>query len=269
MSVNRIERIFGELRGSGRKALMPFVCGGWPTVESTGAILPKLEAAGASIVEVGIPFSDPIADGPTIAAAMHRALEAGVTPEALIERVRTARAGVGLGLVAMVSVSIVGRFGAARFAGMLAGAGFDGVIYPDLPVEEAEVFTGPAREAGLTATLLVAPNTPAARAERIASASSGFVYLMTRVGITGEGAGPGSVRAMVERLRGMSDLPVACGFGIARAEQVREVVHDGGADAAIVGSALVRRMTEAADAGEDGVEAGVGLVRELAGGLGG
>lgn len=268
MSGNRIERIFGELRGNGRKGLMPFVCGGWPTVESTGAILPTLEAAGASIVEVGIPFSDPIADGPTIAAAMHRALEAGATPEGVIEVVCGARGSVGIGLVAMVSVSIVGRFGAGRFARMIAEAGFDGVIYPDLPVEEAEAFTGPAREAGLTATLLVAPNTPGERAERIAAASSGFVYLMTRVGITGEGTGPGSVRAMVDRLRGMTDLPVACGFGIARAEQVRQVVWEGGADAAIVGSALVRRMTEAADAGEDAVEAGAGLVRELAGGLG-
>ena len=268
MSENRIERVFAGLRHDGRKALMPFVCGGWPTVESTAAALPRLEEAGASIVEIGLPFSDPIADGPTIAAAMHRALEAGVTPGGVIEAVRAARATVGLGLVAMVSVSIVGRYGPEAFAKRIADAGFDGVIYPDLPVEEAEVFTGPARDAGLTATLLIAPNTAPERARRIAEASSGFVYLMTRIGITGEGTGPGSVGAQVARLREFTDLPIACGFGISSAEGVRAVVGEGGADAAIVGSALVRVMTEARDAGGDAVEAAAEFVGELAGGLG-
>lgn len=272
--MNRIEAIFEGLRSERRKALMPFVCAGSPTLEATEGVLEALGGCGASIVEVGIPFSDPIADGPTIASAMHRALVEGVTPRKVLEVVSRVRAKTELGLVAMVSVSIVGRMGAERFAKECAGAGFDGVIIPDVPVDEAGEMTGVFGDAGLTMSLLVSPTTKPERVERIVKSCTGFVYVLARTGITGEGGGRGTeapessgLGARVELMRGMTDLPLACGFGISSAAQVRAVVHEAGADAAIVGSALVSRMLEAHDRGEDSVSAGGAFVRELSEGV--
>ena len=248
---------------------MPFICGGFPTLDSTATTLQAIEKAGASIVEIGIPFSDPIADGPVIAAAMHTALIHGVTPSGVFDAVAGARASTNLGLVAMVSVSIVHRFGSAQFAKLAAAAGFDGVILPDVPVEETERTLDPLKAAGLTCSLLIAPTTPPDRAERIARACTGFIYLMARLGITGTVTGQGpdasAVAQRVRMLRTVSDLPIACGFGIGTADQVRAVVSPtaGNADAAIVGSALVTRMGQAKD---PAAEAGK-FCAELAGGL--
>lgn len=286
--MNRIEAVFAELRGAGRKGLMPFVCGGYPTLASTADVLPALERAGACIVEVGIPFSDPIADGPVIAAAMHEALLAGATPSGVMRAVAGVRSKTSLGLVAMVSVSIVQRLGAARMVREAKAAGFDGFIFPDVPVEESAELAGLVREAGMTISLLVAPTTPGARAERIVRACTGFVYLLARAGITGEAApgrgrgpgtkdeggaqraGAGTLRERVAALRGMTDLPIACGFGIATPEQVAGVVRSdaAGADAAIVGSALVKRMARATVERGDPVDAAESFVRSLRVGLG-
>lgn len=267
---NRIDRVFAGLRERGENGLMPFVCGGWPSTDATAETLVRLSAAGASVIEVGIPFSDPIADGPVIASAMHNALEAGVTTSAVLDAAASVRGEVGCGLVAMVSVSIVERHGAGAFADRLAQAGFDGVILPDVPLEECERLAGPMRGAGLTVSLLVAPTTPAERAKRVAAACSGFVYLLARTGITGEtGGGVGSgIAGRVGVVRGATELPIACGFGIGSAADVRKVVREGGADAAIVGSALVKRMSESAGRGEDAATAAEGFVRELLEGLG-
>jgi tryptophan synthase alpha chain len=224
---NRIDAVFAQRRAAGLKTLAPFVCGGYPSPASTAAALPALEDAGASIVEVGIPFSDPIADGPVIASAMHDAIESGVTPEGVLEAVASVRDHVSLGLVAMVSVSIVDRLGRARAAGMLREAGFDGVILPDVPLEEAPPYIEAARAESLTASLLVAPTSEPARAAEIARACSGFVYVVTRKGITGGDSGQeaGPVADRVAALRGETDLPLACGFGIASASGVAGVVH--------------------------------------------
>ncbi len=277
--MNRIDSIFADLRTNNRRALMPFICGGYPSIASTSATLGALQAAGASVVEIGIPFSDPIADGPVIAAAMHEALGAGVTPSAVLESVALARrAGATLGIVAMVSMSIVHRLGVRNLTRNAAAAGIDGFIVPDAPVEEAPALAAPMRDAGLTLSLLVAPTTPSKRAERIVKACSGFVYLLSRVGITGEsGGGPPSidVAGIAERvrmLRGMTALPIACGFGISTADQVRSVVAPtdqggAGADAVIVGSALVKRMGRAASRGRNPVEEAEVFVRGLAMGL--
>jgi len=246
--MNRIESIFHESRQSGRKILMPFVCGGSPTLNDTSEVLPALCDAGASIIEIGIPFSDPIADGPIIAEAMHKALEAGVTPHSVIEAVAKVRPKVKAGLVAMTSVSIVERIGRDRFLGMLADAGFDGAIFPDAPLEEAPPLVQAAIARGLTASLLVAPSTPIERAARICELCSGFVYVLARAGITGEqGGGPeASLNARIRDLRSITDLPLAVGFGISTAEHIRAVVSRdlGDADAAIVGTALVNRMVD-------------------------
>lgn len=267
---NRIDSTFAGLRARGAKGLMPFVCGGYPELGTTAEVLPALERAGASVVEIGIPFSDPIADGPVIAAAMHRALKNGATPMEVFDQVAQVRGRVGLGLVAMCSVSIVERMGGpAGFCRQAAGAGFDGVIVPDVPLEESGAIREAARRHGLTASLLVAPTTPPERAGAIAAASTGFVYLMARTGLTGEQAEAPRVDRAVAELRGRTGLPIACGFGISRPEHVRAVVHEGGADAAIVGSAMVRRMGEAAAAGEDPAAAAEAFARGLAGGLSG
>lgn len=266
--MNRIERIFTERRAAGKRALMPFVCGGHPEQGTTSLVLPALEAAGASIVEVGIPFSDPIADGPVIASAMHSALEGGATPGSVFEEIKLIRSHLDVGLVAMVSASVVHRMGGPEgFASKAANAGFDGVIYPDVPLEEAEPYIKGAAEFGLTASLLIAPTTTAGRAEQIVKACSGFVYLMMRTGITGErdGGGMPDMSGRVHRLRQMTNLPIACGFGISTAEQVKQVTRF--ADAAIVGSAVVRRMSEAASKRMDAASAAAEYVRELCAGL--
>jgi tryptophan synthase alpha chain len=267
-ATNQIDAIFEKLRTDGRKALMPFVCAGYPSIEATTEVLPALADAGGSIIEVGFPFSDPIADGPTIAAAMHEALERGLTTEDIFRCVRSVREATDAGLVAMVSVSIVQRMGASAFASQAADAGFDGVIIPDVPVDEAETVLPAFRDANLTTSLLISPTTPPDRAARIASACSGFVYVLARVGITGEGGGVAtsdgpSLQERVASLRAVTDLPLACGFGIASADDVASVVGAGGADAAIVGSAIVKRM----GSGPDAAAVASGFVRELSTGL--
>ena len=263
--MNRIESIFESARTDGRRLLAPFVCGGRPSLDALPGLLVGLERSGASIVEIGFPFSDPIADGPVIAAAMHRALLDGVTPDGLFEAIRAARNQVELGLVAMVSMSIVGRMGLERFASEAKSAGIDGLIVPDSPVEESEELASVARRAGLTLTLLVAPTTTGKRLERIVNACTGFVYLMARMGITGETSGPPDVQARVEQIRSISDLPIACGFGISTPEHVESVTRH--ADAAIVGSALVRRMEDAIEQGTDAVAEAANFTSDLARGL--
>lgn len=239
----RIDRLFSELRAGGGKALMPFVCAGYPRPGDTARVLPALQEAGALIVEVGIPFSDPIADGPVIAAAMHEALQAGATPAAVFAEVASVRDQLRIGLVAMCSVSIVFKLGGpSGFVRRARDAGFDGLIIPDAPVEESTELAQLARDAGLTLSLLIAPTTPQDRAQQIAAASTGFVYLLARSGITGETSDAPRIAPRVASIRAATSLPIACGFGISTPQHVRAVVHEGGADAAIVGSALVRRM---------------------------
>ncbi len=251
---------------------MPFVCAGHPVGPGGPAplapILQALERGGASIVEVGIPFSDPIADGAVIAAAMHEALVAGITPAAIFEQVRAARESTRLGLVAMVSVSIAQRLAARNggFFAQLKAAGFDGAIVPDVPLEESEPLVKAAAENGVTLSLLVSPSTDPKRAEEIVKACTGFVYVLARAGLTGEQTDAPEISKMIGRLRQMTSLPLAVGFGISNAGHVREVVKH--ADAAIVGSVMVRRLDAAAKVGQDVAATAEAFTRELAAGLG-
>ncbi len=241
--MNRIDRIFAALRSSDGRAVMPFVTAGDPDLETTAQVLLAIQRGGAAVCEVGIPFSDPIADGPVIQASMTRALAAGVRPEQILEMVASVRPKLEMGLVAMVSFSIVHRFGPATFFARAAEVGFDGLILPDLSLEESERVLAQVREAGLICAMLVAPTTPDDRAAAIAAASSGFVYVLARAGITGERDGvPADLPGRLARLREASDLPMAVGFGISGGRQVADVCRV--ADAAIVGSALVRRVHE-------------------------
>lgn len=260
--MNRIDEIFARLRGEHRKALMPFICGGHPSLGATGPMIEAAERAGASIVEIGVPYSDPIADGPVIASAMHDAIGAGCRVDRLFETVHEVRGRVSIGLISMVSVSIIdGIGGAERYCAMARDAGLNGLIVPDAPLEESGSLADSAAAAGLTLSLLIAPTTPADRARAIAARCTGFVYLIARAGITGEREGAPEISERVAVLREATDLPIACGFGISTAAHVRAVVAE--ADAAIVGSALVRRVASASDpAGETEV-----FLRELARGL--
>jgi len=263
--MSRIASIFA----AHRPALIPFITGGYPSLEVTRRVVPALQNAGAAIIEIGFPFTDPIADGPVIADSMHQALLKGVTPQAIFEAVKQVRPQVSAGLMAMVSDSIVTRYGGKgdgpeSFVRDAAGAGFDGLIVPDVDLDAAVPLAGLARLHGLSFTLLIAPTTVESRIERIVSLCSGFVYVLARVGITGERneLDETALRQRIDMIRRHTHLPLAVGFGISRAEQVRRVGQI--ADGAIVGSALVRRMAAAGEAGA--VEAAAAFVKELAGG---
>jgi len=240
--MSRIDQIFQDLRANGRKALMPFVVAGDPTLDALPGTLAALEQAGASIAEIGIPFSDPIADGPVIAEAMHRALQRGVSPSVVLARVRELRASVRMGLVAMVSVSIVERSGGSAFIAALADAGFDGVIVPDADLDAVGPLHAEAERRDIAFAMLVAPTSTDARIERLVRHCRGFVYLLARAGITGERQDAPQVESLVRRVRAKTSLPLAVGFGISTAAHVKAVCAH--ADAAIVGSSLVRRLAE-------------------------
>jgi tryptophan synthase alpha chain len=248
--MSRIDRILASRRADARKALMPFVVAGDPALEVLGDTLHAMARAGASVVEIGIPFSDPIADGPVIAEAMHRALQRGVTPAAVMAAVRGLRGGLDLGLVAMVSVSIVERCGGARFIGELADAGFDGVIVPDADVDAVEPLSQEAARRDLAFAMLVAPTSSDERIGRLVRHCKGFVYLLARAGITGERTEAPEVEGLVQRVRRHTDLPLAVGFGVSTAAHVQAVWRH--ADAAIVGSSLVRRLAQGDAAGAPG-----------------
>jgi len=251
--VNRIEQAF---RGD-RQTIMPFIVAGFPSIEATEGALIAMDKAGAAIIEVGIPFSDPIADGPVIAAAMHDAVNNGVTPSHAIDVVLKVRDNVSAGLVAMVSESIVHKSGGNAYLDRLAAAGFDGVIIPDIDDQEAQRTSAHCRDCGLTFSMLVSPTTQLDRIAWLASRSTGFLYVLARVGLTGEQSTPPDIAGRIEEIRKVTKLPLAVGFGISTREHVATV--NASADAAIVGSALVRRMSEATDP----VQAASDFVAEL------
>ncbi|MGH7242898.1 MAG: tryptophan synthase subunit alpha [Phycisphaerales bacterium] len=266
--MGRIDTIFADLRTSNRKALMPFVCAGHPRTDSLPDILFALQHDGASIVEIGIPFSDPIADGPIIAAAMHNAIQNGCTPGMILDQVRSIRERLHIGLVAMVSISIMQRLASGSdlrpIVNRFRDAGFDGFIFPDLPLEESDPWRTAASDAGLSCTFLIAPTTPPERAAKIAAASTGFLYLLARSGITGERSEMPDLSGRIQELRKTSQLPIAVGFGISTPDHVRHVVQT--ADAAIVGSAMVRRLSDI-PAGQSAAQVAGDFCRQLASGL--
>jgi tryptophan synthase alpha chain len=239
---------FAELRRRRRIGLLPFIPAGYPDLATTGPLLQALEEGGASAVEVGFPFSDPVADGPVIQEAFTHALAAGVRVADVFRTVAAARPVISLPLVAMVSFSIVYRYGLERFAADARQVGFSGVIIPDLPPPEADAVCPKLRSAGLDFVPLVAPNTPDERLSRITSLGSGFVYCLAVAGVTGERKDlSAGIRAYLARLRQATSLPLAVGFGISKPEHIRQL--QGHTDGAVVGSALVRQITQFANTG--------------------
>ncbi len=272
---NRIDAFFEQARASKQRALMPFLTAGDPDLAATRALLPAVFEAGAGLVEVGVPYSDPIADGPVISASYHRAIARGVTPTGVLEAIRGARLDDASGrlatapIVTMVSYSIVHRRGVDAYLRDSAAAGVDGLIVPDLPVEEAATLAAKAAALHLKLIQLVTPTTPRERAARIAAASTGFLYYVSVAGITGERRDlPDDLLANVAWLRERTSIPICIGFGVSTAEQVRQLA--GVADGVIVGSAIVRRLSAAAELGTPRAEVVADIkqfVKELAGGL--
>jgi tryptophan synthase alpha chain len=261
----RIERAFARAKAEGRAALVVFVEAGDPDLATTARLLPALAEAGADVLEIGVPFSDPIADGPTIQRASERALKGGTSlPKVLDLAAELRRKGLGTPLVLFSYVNPILAMGEEALAGCAAASGFDGVLVTDLPPEEGRSFAATLRRSGLHPIYLLAPTSPDDRMKRAAALSRGFVYLVSRAGITGSrGALPEGLADLVARVRkNVPRLPVAVGFGIATPEQVRTVGKL--ADGVVVGSAVVSRMEEAMTAGEDPVPAASSLVRSLA-----
>jgi len=258
-----IQQRFSQLQAEGRCALMPFLMAGDPDLERTRAVLLALQAAGADMIELGIPYSDPLADGPVIQAAASRALASATTPGKVLEMLGSLRGELTIPVILFTYSNPLLNRGMEAFCRAAAAAGAAGLVVPDLPLEEAEKLSAIAAAEGLDLVLLVAPTTPADRMGRIAAASRGFTYLVSVTGVTGVRTSIETrVEGLVQQLKGMGPTPVAVGFGIAGPEQARQV-RDWGADGAIVGSALVKVMAEACTQQQDVATAAGAFCTEL------
>jgi tryptophan synthase alpha chain len=239
-----IAAAFAAAHEQGRAALMPYMMGGFPDAAASAAIAAAYADSGADLIELGVPFSDPLADGPVIHAAATSALAAGATLDSVLEA--CSAVAERLPVVLMAYSNMVLARGADEFAGRAAETGAAGVIVPDLPLGEADEIGASLAGAGLASIPLVAPTTPDDRRRRICAAASGFVYVVSDVGTTGERAElPPQLSALVAEVKELSPVPVAVGFGISSPEQAAEVGRV--ADGVIIGSRLVRLVAEAID----------------------
>jgi tryptophan synthase alpha chain len=238
--MGRIGERFAFLKSRGEKALIAYLAAGDPAPEATPVLVRALAEAGADMIELGIPFSDPLADGPTIQAASQRALAAGITTEKALAIVRELRdGGLELPLLIMTYYNLVLHDGEEAFCRKAREAGVDGLIIPDLPLEESEGLQAAARRYGLDLVQFAAPTSAPERIRRLAQAATGFLYVVSLTGVTGERQSiPPRFREVVAEARLHAEIPVAVGFGISTPEQVREVAAI--ADGVIVGSAIVR-----------------------------
>jgi tryptophan synthase alpha chain len=243
-TATRITRRFDELRRAGELGLVAYITAGDPTLEATERIVASLAEAGADIVELGVPFSDPLADGPTIQRASERALRSGTTLSGVLGLVKRLRQKTEVPLVLFSYFNPVLQMGVERFADAAAAAGADGVLITDLTPEEAGEFRRVVAARGLDTIFLAAPTTTDERLGRIAEASTGFLYLISRTGVTGaREVLPEDLPALVRRARAKTRLPIAVGFGISLPGHVS--ILGGLADAAVVGSALVEEIGRA------------------------
>jgi tryptophan synthase alpha chain len=237
--MSRISDRFARCRREGRKAFVGFLTAGDPSLERTATAAREMEDAGVDVLELGVPFSDPLADGPVIQRASDRALRQGTCLAAVLDVVRGLRRSSELPLLLFTYFNPIARYGLPRLARDARDAGVDGVLVTDLPPEEADDWLAAARPCGLDTVFLAAPTSPPDRLRRIAAASRGFVYALSRTGVTGEQARlSDDAQPLVERLRALTDEPVALGFGISTPEQAAAAAAV--ADGVVVGSALVR-----------------------------
>jgi tryptophan synthase alpha chain len=248
-SAGRIERRFRELAQTGELGLVAYITAGDPSLEATEKIVLAAADAGADVIELGVPFSDPVADGPTIQRAIERALRAGTTLAGVLGVVARLRARTQVPLVLFSYFNPILQMGLDKFAEAATAAGADGVLATDLTPEESEEYRAAMRAHGLDTIFLAAPTSTDARLEKIAAVSSGFLYLISRTGVTGaREALPEDLPELARRVRRFTKLPLAVGFGISAPAHVS--VLGGIADAAVVGSALVAEVEKASDAGQ-------------------
>lgn len=255
--MSTIDDLFRSLRASGRKAFMPFITAGDPDLDFTAALLRQLVQAGSHLCEIGIPYSDPIADGPVIQASYSRALERGFRLTDGLEMIGHVAPQLAAPLVTMVSYATIYRWGIERYVTAAKAAGVAGAIVPDLPIEQSTPLADACRQHDVSLIQLVTPTTSRSRAVQIANCSSGFLYYVTVAGITGERAElPPQLVDNIAWLRTQTELPICAGFGISRPEHVRMLspVVDG----LIVGSAIVRRIAAAESAPREEVLRDVG-----------
>ena len=244
--MSAIDSLFEEFRKTGRKAFMPFITAGDPDLEFTADVLRLLAARGASLCELGIPYSDPIADGPVIQASYTRALDKNLKLAGVLDMLKTVAPGLSAPVVTMVSYAIVYRHGLEAYVADAKAAGAAGAIVPDLPVEESGPLATICRREDFSLIQLITPTTPPDRAKRIAEQTTGFIYYVSVTGITGERRElPPEIVDNVAWLRGQTELPIAIGFGISRPEHVRMLAPV--ADGLIVGSAIVRLIAGSSD----------------------
>jgi tryptophan synthase alpha chain len=261
--MSRIAAAFETARREGRAAFIAYLTAGDPSADATVALAVAVERAGADILELGVPFSDPIADGPVLQRSAERALASGTTLKGVFEMARAIRRATNLPLVLFTYLNPLLRAGIGVSARRARGAGFDAVLVTDLPPEEAGQFQRAFRSAGLDTVFLVSPTSPASRMNAAARLSSGFLYVVSRSGTTGARRDlPGALRGTVARARRAAGaLPIVLGFGISTPETARRASRL--ADGVVVGSALVRAARESAEAGESAEKAVGSLVRKL------
>lgn len=240
--MNRIDRKFEQLKAAGEKALVAFITAGDPDLATTEALAPQLEQAGVDILELGVPFSDPIAEGPIIQAASQRSLQNGTTIAGIFEMVGRLRRSTDMPILLMLYLNSIFGFGSERFFGLCRQNGVDGVIVPDLPLEEYDEIQGIADAHGVYSIRLVAP-TSGERIQRIVPDSRGFVYCVSSLGVTGTRSHfDTDFSTLFHQIRQHTDTPLCLGFGVSDAEQVR--LLKGYCDGLIVGSAIVRIIGE-------------------------
>ena len=241
--MSRISEKFAELKINRKKALITFITAGDPDMEMTSELIPEMEKSGADIIELGVPFSDPMADGPTIQKASERALASGTTLKSILAMVKSVRRVTQVPIILMGYFNPVYRYGVRKFVDDAVDAGVDGVLLVDLPPEEARLFKEEADAKGLDVIFLLAPTSDDGRIEKVARIGSGFIYYVSVTGVTGARKSvDDSVFATVRKIRKQVNLPVAVGFGIADPSQAGKVAEV--ADGVVVGSALVKLFEE-------------------------
>ncbi|MEO3707180.1 tryptophan synthase subunit alpha [Trichormus azollae] len=254
MTTTIISRCFETLKRNHECALIPFITAGDPDLETTAKALQVLDRSGADIIELGVPYSDPLADGPVIQAAATRALERGTTLDQVLAMLHATTPGLQAPIILFTYYNLILHRGIEKFLEQIKAAGVAGLVVPDLPLEEAAGLLEPASDVGIDLSLLVAPTSSAQRIKAIARASQGFIYLVSVTGVTGmRNQMESRVSDLLTQIRSVTDKPIGVGFGICDTEQARQV-REWGADAAIVGSAIVKRLAEATpEAGLDAI----------------
>jgi len=244
--MGRVEKVFKKLKKEGRKALIPYIMSGDPSLDATERILLDLEDAGADLVELGVPFSDPLADGPTIQRASERSLKHGTTLKKVLNLVRKIRKKTAIPIILMTYYNPVFKMGVTEFFKRATDSGVDGVIIPDLIPDEAEDYIHTAREYGVDTIFLLAPTSTEERIKRVVRASTGFVYFVSITGVTGARLIMDKMmKETLNKVKNTSKIPVAVGFGVSTPQEARIV--SGLADGVIVGSAIVRLMEQGKD----------------------